>query len=67
MVLQKIHEVIKFNQEVWLKPNIDMNRNLRAKEKNDFQKLLFQVVEYLSFWKNFRNCKYSRGCGTCNN
>ena len=32
--LEKFHRVIKFNQNAWLKPNIDMNIDLRKKSKN---------------------------------
>ena len=36
LVLKKVHTIIKFNEKVWLKPYIDMNRDLRKKDKNDF-------------------------------
>ena len=32
--LEKFHRVIKFNQNAWLKANIDMNIDLRKKSKN---------------------------------
>ena len=32
-VLKKIHGVIKFNQNAWLKPYIDMNKDLRNTTK----------------------------------
>ena len=33
--------MIKFNQNAWLKPYIDMNNNLRENAKKDFQKKVF--------------------------
>ena len=38
LVLKKILKLIKFNQNAWLKPYIDMNTDLRKKGKNDFEK-----------------------------
>ena len=29
LVFKKVHKVIKFNKNVWLKPYIDMNTDLR--------------------------------------
>ena len=33
LVLKKVYRVIKFNQNAWLKPYIDMNTDLRKKKK----------------------------------
>ena len=38
LILKKVHRVIQFNQEAWLKPYIDMNTELRKQAKNDFKK-----------------------------
>ena len=36
LVLKEVHRAIKFNQNVWLKPYIDMNTDLRKKHKMIF-------------------------------
>ena len=38
-ILEKVHRVIKFNEEAWLKPYIDMNTRLRKESKNDLKKI----------------------------
>ena len=37
LILKKVHRVIQFNQEAWLKPYINMNTKLR-KENNGERK-----------------------------
>ena len=32
LLLKRVHRVIKSNQNVWLKPDIDLNTKLRKKE-----------------------------------
>ena len=39
--LKKIHRIIKFIQDAWLKPYNDMNTELRKIAKNDFEKDFF--------------------------
>ena len=39
LVLRKVHRVIQFNQEDWLKPYIDMNTKLRKEAKMILKKI----------------------------
>ena len=48
----KVERVIKFNQNVWLRPYIDMNTGLR-KKANDLKKLMNNSV----FGKNYGKCE----------
>ena len=40
--LRKVHRVIEFDQEAWLKEYIDVNTELRKKASNDFEKDFFK-------------------------
>ena len=44
LVLRNVHRVIKFNQNVWLKPYIDMNTDLTKKLKNNIDKDFFKLM-----------------------
>ena len=37
LVLKNIHRAVKFNQNAWLKPYINMNTDPRKKQKNFFK------------------------------
>ena len=39
--LKKVHKVLHFNQEAWLKPYVDMDIKLRKEAKNNFEKDFF--------------------------
>ena len=43
-ILQKVHRMIKFNQNSWLKPYINMNTDLRKKAKNDFERDFLKLM-----------------------
>ena len=51
LILKKVHKAIKFNQDAWLKPYTHMDRDLRKKAKNNFEKDVFKLMNNPVFGK----------------
>ena len=58
--IANIHEIIQFDQEAWLKPNIDMNTRLRTEAKNDFEKDFFKLKINTFYGKTMENLRKHR-------
>ena len=60
LVLKKVHEVISFRQEAWLKPNIEMKTALRTQAKNDFEKEYFKLKNNSAYSKTMEKIRKHR-------
>ena len=60
MISKKVHKVIQFNQEEWLKPYIDMNTKFTTEAKIGFEKDFFKLMNNVAFGKTMENVRKHR-------
>ena len=61
LVLERVHKVIKLNQNAWLKPYIDMNTDLRKTcKKMILKKIFLKLMNNVVFGKTMENVKRHR-------
>ena len=60
IVLKKVHKVIKFNQNAWLKPYIDMNTDIWKAANKWFWKRFFKLMNNAVFRKTMKNVRKHR-------
>ena len=57
LILKKVHRVISFNQDEWLKPYIEINNKLRTEAKNYSEKDFFKQMINAVFGKTMENVR----------
>ena len=65
--LSKVHRVIEFTQEDWLKPYIMMNKELRMQAENDFKNYFYKSMNNLLFGKTMENVRNHKDTKLVNN
>ena len=60
LILERIHQVIEFDQSAWMKPYIDFNAQLRTKATNHFKKDFFKLMNNSVFSKTMENIRKHR-------
>ena len=58
--MKKVHRLIRFNQDEWMKPYIEMNSKIRQKAKNNFENDFFNSINLAVFEKAMENVRKHR-------
>ena len=57
LIVSKVHRVVTFRKEKWLKPYVDFNTSMRAKATTDFEKDFYKLCVNAIFGKSMENLR----------
>ena len=57
MVVDKVYEIISFQQSKWLEKNINFNTQKRNEAVNDFEKVFYSLLINAFYGKSFKNVR----------
>ena len=60
LILERVHKVISFTQDTWLKLYIDMSTRLRINSANDFEKKIYKLCINSVYGKTMQNVRNHR-------